>query len=163
MSALGIRPAEPTDLAALTEELGQRPFFTDRLARQADGRGVLLTAWLNNRPIGDAYLWLEPAEEEPIREYLPETPLLTHVEIHPHHRRQGHGTALITTAERELVNLRYRRVALAVEQYNLDATRLYHRLGYREWAHSTVECHSFADGTGLDEAETCRIMVKRLV
>ena len=162
MPDLRIRPAERTDLAALTEELGQRPFFTDRLDRQADGRGLLLTAWLRNRPIGDVYLWLEPAEEQPIRDHLPGTPLLTHLEIHPDHRKRGTGTQLISAAERVLADRGHPQVALAVEQHNFDAMRLYRRLGYREWAHSTVECLALSDGNTPPKAETCRIMVKQL-
>jgi len=157
-----IRRAKPTDLAALTEELGQRPFFTDRLTRQSDGKGVLLTAWLNNRPIGDAYLWLEEAEERPIRDHLPKAPLLTHVEIHPDYRNRGHGTKLITAAEEELADLEHPLVALAVERDNHDAMRLYHRLGYREWAHPMVECLTFANGSGIRKPEICRVMVKHL-
>lgn len=162
MCTLRIRPAKPTDLAALIEELGQEPFFADRIDRQLDGRGLLLTAWLDNRPIGDAYLWLEPAEEPPIREFLPGTPLLTHVEIHPHHRRQGHGTELIGTAEQVLASGGHEQVALAVEKHNHDAFRLYYRLRYREWPRPMVECLTFADGTGSRRTEICRIMTKRL-
>lgn len=162
MSDLRIRPAERTDLAALTEELGQRPFFTDRLNRQQDGRGLLLTAWLDNRPIGDVYLWLEPAEERPIRDHLPGTPLLTHLEIHPDHRKRGAGTMLIDAAEQALTDRGHEQVALAVEHRNQAAMRLYHRLGYREWPHSTVVCFALSDGDKPPVAETCRIMVKRL-
>jgi GNAT superfamily N-acetyltransferase len=163
MPALRIRPAEATDLAALTEELGQGPFFTDRLARQASGRGLLLTAWLlNNRPIGDVYLWLEEAEEEPIRQRLPHTPLINHLEIHPDHRRQGSGTKLIGVAEQVLIKLGHNLVALAVEQSNNDAMRLYLRLGYREWPYSTIECLTLADDNGFRETETCHVMIKNL-
>jgi GNAT superfamily N-acetyltransferase len=162
MPALRIRPAEATDLAALTEELGQAPFFTDRLNRQAKGHGLLLTAWLNTRPIGDVYLWLEEAEEAPIRHHLPDTPLITHLEIHPCHRRQGSGTKLMGVAEHELTKLGHNLVALAVEQTNKDAMRLYVRLGYREWPHSTVECLTMADNTGPRISETCHIMIKHL-
>jgi len=164
MPTLRIRPAEPTDLAALTEELGQGPFFTDRLNRQANGRGLLLTAWLtNNRPIGDVYLWLEEAEEEPIRHHLPRIPLITHLEIHPDHRRQGSGTKLVRAAEQELFRLGHNLVALAVEQSNNDAMRLYRRLDYREWPYSTIECLTLADHTGFREAEICHVMIKNLV
>jgi GNAT superfamily N-acetyltransferase len=163
MPALRIRPAEATDLVALTEELGQGPFFTDRLDRQANGRGLLLTAWLtNNRPIGDVYLWLEEAEEEPIRHHLPDTPLITHLEIHPDHRRQGSGTKLVRAAEQELAELGHNLVALAVEETNKGAMRLYHRLDYQEWPHPTIECLTMADATGFRKSETCLIMVKHL-
>jgi hypothetical protein len=37
-----IRPGSDADLEALVAAMGQRDHFTDRLARQQDGRGVLL-------------------------------------------------------------------------------------------------------------------------
>jgi GNAT superfamily N-acetyltransferase len=162
MVDLRIRPARNVDLAALSEELGQGPFFTDRLERQAAGLGLLLTAWRDNRPIGDVYLWLEPAEEQEIRERLPETPLLTHLEIHPEHRKRGFGTRLAKAAAQELADRGHHQVALGVDLGNHDAMRLYRRLGYREWAHPPIPCFTFADGDGRREIEICRIMVKRL-
>jgi hypothetical protein len=36
--------------------------------------------------VANAYLWLEEAEEPELREYLPDVPLLTHVEIHEDYR-----------------------------------------------------------------------------
>jgi hypothetical protein len=42
--------------------MGQRDHFTDRLARQQDGRGVLLVAWLDGRPVGNGSLSWEPAD-----------------------------------------------------------------------------------------------------
>lgn len=162
MRDLHIRPASTTDLAALARELGQRPYFADRLARQRDGRGLLLTAWRAGRPIGDVYLWLEPAEEPEIREHLPGIPLLTHLEIHADHRHQGTGTKLIQAAERELATLGHDRVALAVEVTNHGAANLYHRLGYREWPHPSVRCYALADGQRPPRVEICRILVKPL-
>ena len=57
-----IRPGSAADLVALVAALGQRDFFADRLARQHQGRGVLLVAWLAARPVGDVYLLREPAD-----------------------------------------------------------------------------------------------------
>jgi GNAT superfamily N-acetyltransferase len=162
MLDLHIRPARSTDLAALTGELGQGPYFVDRLSRQQAGRGLLLTAWRDDHPIGDVYLWLEPAEEPEIREHLPDTPLLTHLEIHADHRNQGTGTKLMLAAEQELVALGHEQVALGVEVTNVAAAMLYLRLGYREWPHPPVRCYALADGKGTRRIEICRIMVKRL-
>lgn len=163
MSDLHIRPARTGDLAALVEELGQRRFFADRLERQASGRGLLLTAWQDDRPVGDVYLWLEPAEEPEIREHLPGAPLLTHLEVRREHRRRGFGTELIRAAEQELADRAHEQVVLAVERDNDRALRLYHRLGYREWDHPPIRCYALADRNGNREEEICRIMVKRLV
>lgn len=162
MGDLRIRRARRSDLAVLIRELGQRRFFGDRLARQADGRGILLTAWRGPRPIGVLYLWLETAEEAEIRDHLPGTPILNHLEIRPEHRGGGTGTELITAAERRLRKLGFEQVALAVEVTNGRAARLYDRLGYVEWPHSTITCYSLTDGSGHRAVEVCRILVKLL-
>lgn len=162
MGDLRIRRARAADLDAIDGELGQRRFFADRLARQHERLGMLLTAWLDARPIGVIYLWLEAAEEPELREHLPGTPILTHLEIHPRHRGRGHGSLLIAAAERRLRMLGHERVTLAVEIGNRRAEQLYIRLGYVEWPHSTVKCYSLTDGNGQRDVETCLIMVKGL-
>ncbi|HEX2130330.1 MAG TPA: GNAT family N-acetyltransferase [Actinophytocola sp.] len=162
MRTLQIRVARSAELATLTRELGQRPFFLDRLARQEDGRGLLLVAWHGDRPVGVVYLWWEPAEEPELRLHLPGTPLLTHLEVHADHRARGMGSALIEAAERELVRRGHAAVALAVEVTNDRAARLYRRLGYADWDQPPIRCYSLTDGNGQREVEICRILVKPL-
>lgn len=162
MGNVQIRRARPTDLDVLIKELGQRRFFDDRFSRQSDGLGMLLTAWRGARPIGVIYLWLEDAEEAELRERLPGTPILNHLEIHENHRGGGTGTKLIKAAERRLRKLRFDQVALAVEVKNKRAARLYARLGYVDWPYPTIKCYSLTDGHGRRQVEICRIMVKRL-
>lgn len=170
-SLLCIRPAVPDeDLEILAENLGQRAYFADRLSRHKVGNGVLLTAWWDGHPIGDAYLWLEDAEEPELREHLPGVPLLTHVEIHEDFRSRGIGTRLISAAEEMLTDAGkmptqrgYERVALAVEISNVRAERLYERLGYRIWRHPLVQyvnCGLFNES--VESLEICHIMVKEL-
>jgi ribosomal protein S18 acetylase RimI-like enzyme len=162
MRGLRIRPAQPGDLPSLVGRLGQEGYFADRLKRQDADRGVLLTAWRTGLVIGVVYLWLEPAEEPEIRMHLPGTPLVTHLEIHPDHRRRGGGTSLIRAAEELLAHRGYAEVALAVEVNNIDAEKLYARLGYREWPHSLVDCFAPSDGHGHRAVEICKVLVKSL-
>ncbi|MCT2581538.1 GNAT family N-acetyltransferase [Actinophytocola gossypii] len=162
MHTLLIRTARPAELALLVRELGDRPFFVDRFARQGDGRGLLLVAWSDDRPVGVVYLWWEPAEEPELRLHLPGTPLLTHLEVHADHRARGTGSALIAAAERELVRRGHTAVALAVEVGNDGAARLYRRLGYAEWDQPPIRCYSLTDGNGQRAVEICRILVKPL-
>lgn len=163
MGDLQIRRARPADLEVLVRELGQRGFFNDRIFRQNERLGMLLTAWRDIRPVGVIYLWLEDAEEVELREHLPATPILNHLEVHPAHRGGGAGTKLIKAAERRLQMLGFRRVALAVEVTNRRAARLYKRLGYEEWPRPTIRCYSLTDGDGERAVEICRIMVKALL
>lgn len=157
-----IRAARDEDLTALVEELGQKQFFADRLAGQAADRGLLLTAWQENRPIGVVYLWWEPAEEPEIRAHLDGVPLLTHLEVHPTFRKHGTGTALTLAAERELAARGHEQVALAVEESNTDAMRLYTGLGYRDWGHGAVVCHTHEEDDRPRMVEICDVLVKDL-
>jgi GNAT superfamily N-acetyltransferase len=109
-----IRPASHADLAALVAVLGQRHFFTDHLARQQRGDGLLLVAWLDGDPVGDGYLACEPAEEPEVRRYLPGAPRLEHLEVLGPFQGRGIGTALIRAAEEAARRLGHQRVALAV-------------------------------------------------
>ncbi|SFR24819.1 Acetyltransferase (GNAT) family protein [Lentzea waywayandensis] len=162
MRGLRIRPAQPEDLPSLAGSLGQAGYFADRLDRQLDDRGILLTAWHAGVVIGAVYLWLEPAEEREIRTHLPGTPLVTHLEVHPDHQGRGAGTSLLHASEWLLACKGYREVALAVEVGNERAERLYTRLGFREWPHSQVKCYSSAEGNGHRIVETCKVLVKPL-
>ncbi|MFC4855609.1 GNAT family N-acetyltransferase [Actinophytocola glycyrrhizae] len=163
MGDLHIRRARPADLETLVQELGQRRFFEDRFSRQSRKLGMLLTAWRAGVPIGVLYLWLEDAEEKELRDHLPGTPILNHLEIHPDHRGGGVGSTLIDEAERRLRKLLLGQVALAVEDSNERAARLYKRLGYEEWPHSPIRCYSLTDGDGVRQVEICQIMVKALL
>ena len=162
MGDLHIRRARPADLEVLVRGLGQRDFFDDRLSRQDKNLGMLLIAWQGVHPLGVVYLWLEDAEEVELRVRLPYTPILNHLEVHPDRRGTGIGTKLIEAAERRLRKLRYDQVALAVEVTNLRAARLYERLGYKEWAHSTVRCFPLNDGDEELHVEVCHVMTKAL-
>jgi GNAT superfamily N-acetyltransferase len=160
-----IRPASHADLAALVAVLGQRHFFTDHLARQQRGEGVLLVAWLDGHPVGDVYLAREPAEQPEVRRHLPGVPRLEHLEVLGRLQRRGIGTALIRAGEETARRLGHRRVALAVGVDNPDARRLYERLGYADWGHGTIvgtwQDHD-QDGPPVTVSETCDMLAKRL-
>jgi GNAT superfamily N-acetyltransferase len=164
MSDLEIRPARADDLIALTRSRGQRRFFADCLARQEDGRGLLLTAWLNSEPIGGIYLRFEPADEPEIRDRLPGIPLLNRLQVVTAHRNRGIGTTILGAAEQVLTEMGHERVALAVELGNEGAATLYQRLGYEVWPWPPVWCANkepLPDG-GRDDGEWCDVLVKRL-
>jgi GNAT superfamily N-acetyltransferase len=133
-----IRPGSAADLVALVAALGQRDFFADRLARQHEGRGVLLVAWLAHRPVGDVYLLREPADVPEVRRYLPGVPQLDHLEVVGPLQRRGIGTSLIHAGEDTARRRGDERLALGVGMANGDARRLYERLGYVDWGHGPV-------------------------
>jgi GNAT superfamily N-acetyltransferase len=154
-----IRTAGADDLYGLVQALGQWHFYIDRLNRQQAGRGELITAWSAGQALGAVYLWLEEADEPEIRRYLPEVPLLTHLQVASSHRNRRVGTHLIAATERRALELGHDRLALAVRLGNHHAERLYQRLGYRRWPYGLVECE---DKFGDLEIEVCDILVKTL-
>ncbi len=162
---LQVRPGSDADLPALVAVLGQRRWFSDRLARQRAGGGVLLLAWLEDRPVGDVYLHLEPATEPEVRRHLPGVPLLIHLEVLGPLQRRGIGTALIHAGEGTARRLGHRRLAMGVGLENHGARRLYERLGYTDWGHGTVETSwEEHDHTGqpVTVSETIHMLVRDL-
>jgi ribosomal protein S18 acetylase RimI-like enzyme len=159
-----IRQAGRDDLEALAEVFEDRHFLEDRLHRQEHGLGALLSAWQADRPVGILYLWLEKAEEEDIAEHLPGVPVLNHLEVVADLRGEGIGSLLLAQAEARLA-ADHAQVVLAVRTDNKDATRLYHRLGYRDWGHGQVVCFAetaMPDGEIFREEEKCYVLVKDL-
>jgi GNAT superfamily N-acetyltransferase len=165
MTELYIRSACSTDLEPFAAVFRDHGYFTDRFARQQDGRGVLFLAWLDYRPAGNVYLWLDEAEERPIREQLPGVALLTHLQVRDELRNRGVGQALVAAVEQRLAETGHDRIALAVVTDNHDAARLYDRLGYRDWGHGEVICYAqrrLSGGGILEEPERCHVLVKDL-
>jgi GNAT superfamily N-acetyltransferase len=162
---LEIRPASDADLATLVAVLGERHWFTDRLARQQRGGGVLLVAWLEGRPVGEVFLECEPANEPEVRQQLPGVPRLDHLEVLGPLWGQGIGTALIRAAEDTARQLGHERIALGVGLDNPKAWQLYERLGYADWGHGTVVgtwVEYPDDGLPVTVSEVCDMLIKRL-
>ena len=160
-----IRPGAAGELPALVETLGQRPFFADRLTRQHQGRGVLLVAWLGDRPVGDVYVLREPADVPKVRLHLPGVPQLHHLEVVGPLQRRGIGTALIHAGEDTARRLGDEQLALGVGLANIDARRLYERLGYVDWGHGPVVGTWRAvgdDGTAVAMSQLIDMLVKHL-
>jgi GNAT superfamily N-acetyltransferase len=160
-----IRPATEVDLEALVAVLGQRHWFTDRLAEQERQEGVLLVALLDGQPVGDGFLARGAAEEPELRRRLPGVPRLDHLEVLGPLQRRGIGKALIRTAEDTARRLGHRKLVLAVGVDNPDARRLYERLGYTSWCHGTIVgtwIERDHDGPPVTLSETCHVLVRRL-
>jgi GNAT superfamily N-acetyltransferase len=160
-----IRRASDADLDALVAAMGQRDHFTDRLARQQDGRGVLLVAWLDGRPVGNGSLSWEPADHPEMHRHLPGVPELSHLEVVGPLWGQGIGTALIRAAEATARQFGHDRLILGVGVDNPKARRLYERLGYVDWDHGTIVgtwTERGPDGLPVTLSETCHVLVKRL-
>jgi GNAT superfamily N-acetyltransferase len=163
--SLEIRSAADADLAPLVAALGQRRFFSERLASQRGGGGVLLVAWLDGRPVGDVFLDREPATEPEVRRRLPGVPTLIHLEVMGPFQRRGIGTALIHAGQTTARRLGHQHLAMGVGIDNPGARRLYERLGYTDWGHGTVvtswQEHDHA-GLLVTVTETIHLLVRHL-
>jgi GNAT superfamily N-acetyltransferase len=160
-----IRPAFDADLATLVTVLGERHWFTDRLARQQQGGGVLLVAWLEGQPVGAVFLECEPDKEPKVGPWLPGVPRLDHLEVPGPFTRRGIGTALIRAGEATARQLGHQQLALGVGVDNPKARRLYARLGYADWGHGTVvgTWVEYPDaGPPVTLSEVYDMLVKRL-
>ncbi len=73
------------------------------------------------------------------------------------HRGKGIGTALLSEAERTAQRLRFDKLSLIVFEQNLDAHRLYERVGYVERQRQPVVPHPLIHYTG-----DALLMVKHL-
>jgi GNAT superfamily N-acetyltransferase len=166
MVDLEIHPVQPAEVPALVEASGQAGYVRHRLAKQDLDLGVLLAAWLGARAVGSVYLWLEEPEEPEINQHLPGLPLITHLEVFATaDRKRGVGRRLVMTAEQLLRRRGYSAAVLAVELTNVDAARLYKRLGYQDWGHGLVTCTRsdwLADGTLKRTPEECAVLVTSL-
>ncbi|WP_250212833.1 GNAT family N-acetyltransferase [Acrocarpospora catenulata] len=158
-----IKRAADEDLPALVKALGQPHYFAHALTRQREGHGFLLVAWQGLTAIGHIYVWLAEAEEEELRKELPGVPLLTHLELHPAHRRRGFGTALVHRAEQELIGRGHDHVVLGVGMDNHAAMALYTRHGFQKWKESPIETSDTVyedDGTEVRNRDKCLILIK---
>lgn len=157
--------ARSADLPPFAAALGDGGFLIDRWIRQRKDQGVLFFAWVGALPAGSVYLWLQEAEEPPIRRHLPGVALLTHLQVHPELRNRGVGAALVDAVEEHLIELGHERVALAVRTDNPAAARLYRRLGYEDWGHGMITCYAqvpMPNGGVLEVPERCHVLVKDL-
>jgi GNAT superfamily N-acetyltransferase len=158
---LRIRPATGADLPALVGAFGDEHFFQSR----DPAAGVLLVAWLDGRPVGDVWLSWTPSDPA-IAERLPNAPMLVHLEVTPPLRGHGVGTALVHAAGTVAHDRGAPLTSLLVTVDNLDAARLYARLGYVDWEGGEVVnvwTRHLPDGSQHQVREACHLLIRSTV
>lgn len=107
-------------------------YYRARVPAQARGDGRILVAIdAAGSPVGAVWVSWTRADEPEVNEYLPNVPLLYHFEVQKEMRGLKIGTRLLRYAETTLRAAGFDRVALGVDEWNIDARRLYESLGYR--------------------------------
>lgn len=127
------RWARRRDVRRIGHSLGREHgvYFRARVPAQARGLGRILVAvdsagW----PVGAVWVSWTEADEPEVNRHLPGVPLLYHFEVQKEMRGLKIGTRLLRFAEATLRAAGHTRVALGVDEWNIDARRLYERLGY---------------------------------
>ncbi|SDF48465.1 Acetyltransferase (GNAT) family protein [Blastococcus aurantiacus] len=160
-----VRQVQSGDLPRLLVGAGPRDRFhhVERAGMQERGEATYLVAWDGDLPCGRGTMF-HRSKYERVRDLLGDFPELNGLEAVP--RGRGIGTRLVAAAEARATTLGAARIGLAVEHGNVDARRLYERLGYVEWEHGDVVDRWFErDGSGTavrEHADPCSYLVKNL-
>lgn len=159
-----IRLAAEADLPKL-EWFGQythfRHLYEQTYQEQREGRRLMLVAAVNDFPVGQVFVSLEDGyfdnDGEGPHGYL------YALRVMEPFQRLGLGSALVTAAERHLVQRGYRRATIAVAKDNLRAQRLYARLGYHIYKEDPGRWH-YVDHEGRTRfvEEPCWLMEKQI-
>jgi ribosomal protein S18 acetylase RimI-like enzyme len=140
IARISIRPARAEDLPRL-EWFGAYAHFRDLYQRtwkdHQAGRRLMLVADLQDFPVGQVWLDVMPADYAYLYALRVMEPL----------QGLGIGTQLIGSAEALARSYGYQQIHLAVEKSNLNARRLYERLGFRVFT-QRVDVWSYTDHHG---------------
>jgi ribosomal protein S18 acetylase RimI-like enzyme len=166
MQGLEIRPIVESDMALLRAHFYEgTPEQPDRgLARQRDGTGEFLIAFLQGVPVGYLAVDWEPESHSP-PSWGKDVANLQDFVVLEAWRSNGIGTQMVHVAEEMARQRGFRRLSLGVGVDNPRARSLYERLGYRDAGLPPVEdggSFRLWDGSEHEWRETWRFMVKEL-
>jgi len=161
-----VRPATERDVELLIRvRTSQKHLLKERWRGQREGRGELLIAWIEGRPVGTVYIRWERPDEPYLRRRLTDTPLLNHVEVDPGQRRRGVATRLLEEAEARVRRRGKTAVALGVDLRTFRAMELYTKRDYQAWQRLSIDTTKYVfreDGTRFEVEDRCWIFIKEL-
>jgi ribosomal protein S18 acetylase RimI-like enzyme len=135
-----------------------------RLRGQEEGRWLYLVA-CDPGPVGGCLVQWGGAVDEGVRRQLPDAVEISNLFVAAAARGRGAGRALIEEAERQ-TRLRGRHmIGVAVGDENLEARRLYERLGYAETGSRYRAEYDYENEQGerLHAVEEGDFLVKQLI
>lgn len=168
MRAIDLRIGPATEqeverLVATSRTAHEAAHLRERLARQQDGRGLLLLAWDQERWVGRTTLSWESAYPR-VRTAHPGTAEIN--ALHAFQTGRGIGTAIIGRAEQLASDHGHRQIGLAADpEANTGARRLYERLGYVLWDGGMVIdrwTELLDDQNTVEHAGECAYLIKSL-
>lgn len=108
--------------------------MVDGLARWiAHNHGRVIVAEENGKVIGSSAFAKVRSGDAYLEDFDATYGYIAEVTVHDGHRGQGIGTALMTEAERWLAETGVNQIQIGVLYDNIDAKRLYERLGFRPY------------------------------
>jgi GNAT superfamily N-acetyltransferase len=144
------------DLEALERAMPTRGSgaHAKNFALHEDGRWTMLVAWADPTVAGGVAV---------IR-WEDDCPKLTNLQVAESWRGHGMGTALIEAAEAKVREQGRRELAIDVADDNLDAAKLYLRLGYRDTGRVIESRYEYPDESGrlIEAVEHNRRLLKEL-
>lgn len=126
-----IRDLERQDLLALEWEgvyQRYRRLYKQAWREAARGNKLLLVAEVEQEVVGQIFVQLNGHPADPLQK--DHTGYLYSFRVKPAFRNQGIGSRLVGTAEGRLMDQGFTRAIIAVARENLQAQRLYRRLGF---------------------------------
>lgn len=130
-------------------------------ADQTSGRATYLVAWRDDEPLGSGLLRWTGCVGENARAAYPDAVEFTHLQVRADLRGQGVGGRLIAAAEGEVEASGKPLIAVGVGD-NVNAERLYLRLGYRPTGIFDVCAYDWIDDHGAvhHKIERNQLLVK---
>ncbi len=164
---LVVRPCRRADVARLDEwaPTGLTRGHARRFARQQQGLGSLLVAWLDDAVVVSLEVRWDGCAAPEVQERLGRCPEINGVLVRPEElRSRGIGRGVLRAAEQLARSRGLSRIGLGVDDGNPRAAALYLRLGYRETGCRYLDRYSYVspDGVTHEVADPCRFLVKPL-
>ncbi|MDJ1169388.1 GNAT family N-acetyltransferase [Roseofilum sp. BLCC_M154] len=134
MNSISIRQAEEQDLSLLDrafQSAFKRTHRDDIIDQQAQILSFYV-AWLDSTPVGHGFVrWISPRHST-VRATFPHCPEIYRLEVLEEFRGRSIGTQIISHCEGEAISRGFNTIGLGVSLNNPKASKLYHRLGYKQ-------------------------------
>ena len=134
MNGISIRQAQEQDLPLLDRAFRsafQRTHRDDITDQQAKILSFYV-AWLDRVPIGHGFVrWIGPRDSI-VRATFPHCPEIYRLEVLEEFRGRTIGTQIVSHCESEAISRGFDTIGLGVSLDNPKASKLYHRLGYKQ-------------------------------